>query len=250
MKQLKGMLISLTAGLFAIFFVSSACAGVVELENRLPSWGDYGSAAIEFTDVKVKARTKRGHGAKRKHGANTVLKARSTGRTELSLFAPEHGYFGDEFDGKFFLNAKIDANGDLLDGGTFGFYSNDPIFGSHDENTVKHHCNRRGKRCSKSQLVFGGDLVEFGWSGSLGVLEFITTNLQGWAMDEWNPGASPTSQEHIFMDIGAFDLKDVKNMKSFNVRADGFAVVPVPAAAFLFGSGLLALIGFARRKRV
>ena len=217
----------------------------------MPAWGDYGSAAIEFTDVKVKARTKKGHGAKRKHGAETVLTARSTGRTELSLYAPDYGYFSDEFDGKFFLDARIDSNGDIIDGGTFGFYSNDPIFGSDDENTVKHNCKRKSRHCSASQLVFGGDLVEFGfgWSGSQGILEFTTTNLSGWAMDEWNSNAAPNVQEHIYMDVGAFDLKDVRNMKSFNLRADGFAVVPVPTAAFLFGSGLLALIGFAKRKR-
>jgi hypothetical protein len=249
MKQLKGLLSLVTVGFIAVFFASSASAGVVELENRLPSWGDYGTPTIEFTDVKVKARTKKGHGAKRKHGAETVLEARSTGHTELSLFAPDNGYPGDAFDGEFFLDARLDADGNLLDGGTFGFYSNDPIFGSDDGNTVNYNCNKSGRHCSEGQLVFGGDLIEFGWSGSLGILEFITGNLQGWAMDEWYPGASPDSQEHIYMDVGAFSLKDVHNMMSFNLRADGFAVVPVPAAAWLFGGGLVALIGFARRKR-
>ena len=257
MKQLKGMLTSVTAGLIAIFFSWSACAEVIELDNRLPAWGDYGNPAIEFTDVKVKARTKKGRGAKRKHGADTVLTARSTDSTVLSLYAPGQGYFSDEFDGKFFLDTRIDSNGDLIDGGTFGFYSNDPIFGFDDENTVQNNCNlkskskskSKSKQCSTSQLVFGGDLIEFGWSGSQGILEFTTANLSGWAMDEWYPNASPNAQEHIYMDIGAFDLNDVNYMKSFNLSADGFAVVPVPAAAFLFGSGLLALIGFAKRKR-
>jgi len=47
-------------------------------------------------------------------------------------------------------------------------------------------------------------------------------------------------------DLGPF-LADGRNSQ-FYINQIGFSAVPVPAAAWLFGSGLIGLIGFARRK--
>ena len=51
---------------------------------------------------------------------------------------------------------------------------------------------------------------------------------------------------------GAFDsisfTHTSENWHGFTVGVAGVSAVPVPAAAWLFGSGLVALIGFARRK--
>ena len=43
--------------------------------------------------------------------------------------------------------------------------------------------------------------------------------------------------------------KDFNNFLAWAVRSGDVAVVPVPAAAWLFGSGLLGLVGVARRKK-
>lgn len=243
MKYLKSSLSTVVAGLIALaVIVPSSFAGVVPLENRLPAWGDYGSKTIDFTNVDVTYRNGR---TKKGRTDDTVFFGESTNSTVLSL---NDGTTSTVFDGDFIIDANISSKGVIREGSTFGFYSNDvSLFGSGNE--VDYGCNKQGKNCSNGTLVFGGDLIGFGWSGSLGILEFLTNNLQGWAMDMWNPGAGPTAQEHIYMDVGAFTLNDVSSVKAFDAVADGFAVVPVPAAAWLFGTGLLGLIGFARRKR-
>ncbi len=53
-------------------------------------------------------------------------------------------------------------------------------------------------------------------------------------------------------DDGAQDvlIKSYNNGYAWAVRPGDVAAVPVPAAVWLFGSGLAGLIGFARRKKV
>ena len=121
--------------------------------------------------------------------------------------------------------------------------------------TVNYSCTRisgsrlKGTVCETGVLVYGGDLLDFGWSGSEGILEFEIGNLAGWAWDQWeNPADQATRVEHIMLDIPSFDFNGAKRIGSFNTVASGFAVVPVPAAVWLFGSGLIGLISIARRK--
>lgn len=246
MKCLNRLLATTVAGLTAlVVVVPSALAGVVPLENRLPAWEDYGTKTVDFTNVDISytnGRTKKGN------TTDTVFFGESSNSTVLSLNSATDGYDNVVFDGDFIIDAQISSKGVLRDGSTFGFYSNDAMFGT--GNTTDYGCNKQGKNCSTGQLVFGGDLTAFGWSGSQGILEFVTDNLLGWAMDEWQPGEPfGFRSEHLYLDVGEFTLNDVSSVKSFNATADGFAVVPVPAAAWLFGTGLLGLIGFARSKR-
>ncbi|MGB5260006.1 MAG: SdrD B-like domain-containing protein [Gammaproteobacteria bacterium] len=55
-------------------------------------------------------------------------------------------------------------------------------------------------------------------------------------------GFIPTTPTSLFFDTG-------NNAAPITTADFGFQVVPVPAAAWLFGSGLLGLLGMARRKR-
>ena len=252
MQKQKRLLASVL-GVITLTMSSATFAGVVPLENRLAAWDDYGTATVNFTDIDVKytnGKTKRGV------TDDTVFFAQSSNTSQFELFAPTEGYgtgpndqfvpFGSGvgFDGALIIDAKISSRGILRSGSTFGIYSNDAMFGT--DYTTTYGCNKQGNACSEGQLVYGGDLTAFGWSGGQGLLEFEISNLAGWAHDQWG---TTGATEHIMLDVGGFTLNDVSSVKSFTATADGFAVVPVPAAAWLFGSGLLGLAGIARRKR-
>jgi len=49
-------------------------------------------------------------------------------------------------------------------------------------------------------------------------------------------------------DFNTLDLDGVDDLENKSLRFVGVNIVPVPAAVWLFGSGLLGLIGIARRK--
>lgn len=244
MKQQKQWLGSMMAGLIALAIIPGAAwAGTVPIDNRLPEWEDFGSKTVDFTDIAINytnGRTKRGV------TADTVFFAESTDTSLFSLNAPTDGIFDVPFEGgHLIIDANISSKGVLRAGSTFGIYSTDAMFGT--DYTTDFDCNKAGNNCSTGQLVYGGDLTAFGWSGTLGILEFEIGNLAGWAHDMLEP---TSVSEHIYLDLDPFDLNGVSSVKSFNAIADtGFAVVPVPAAVWLFGSGLLGLVGLARRKR-
>ena len=254
MQQRNRLLKSIALAAVVLAVNSAASAGSLPLENRLDTWADYGSSTVNFTNVDIKytnGKTKKGQ------TTDTVFFGASNTSSQFELYSPEQGYgtgtqtefvpFGSGlgFDGVLVIDARISSRGVLRAGSTFGIYSSDTtIFGSN--NTTSYNCNKAGTRCDSGQLVYGGDLTQFGWSGSAGILEFEIGNLDGWALDNWAPYAT---REHIYLDVGAFTLNDVSSVKSFTATADGFAVVPVPAAIWLFGSGLLGLAGMARRKR-
>lgn len=93
------------------------------------------------------------------------------------------------------------------------------------------------------------------------VLAAITANSGDWAMwgvgqgpvsgaDAWGTNVALTCPVTICLD-GAYSNSDFLNAGG-NVAAlsnvTGYSVVPVPAAVWLFGSGLLGLVGVARRR--
>ena len=249
------------AGVLASCAISStALAGKSPLseENRLPAWEDYGSKTVDFSDIAINyksGRVKRGSWEDTQFWGDSLgTKPDGTPSSTFALTSATDGYDNVAFEGRIIIDAKISSKGVLKKGAsTFGVWSNDPIFGT---NTVDYACSvvSGGKVketvCENGVLVYGGELVDFGWSGSQGILEFSIDNLAGWAWDQWeDPADQATRQEHILLDVGVFDLGGVSNVRTFNAVADGFAVVPVPAAVWLFGSGLLGLVGFARKKR-
>ena len=249
------------AGVFASLVISStALAAELPAENRLPFWGEAGSPTVSYTNIDINFKN-----GKKKKGItdDSVFFAESTDLSTFSLDGPGFPDFG--FDGYMAIDAKLSSRGRLRTGetdnrdkvSTFGIYStNTALFGTGNEAT--YNCNKGGSNCTTGQLVFGGDLASFGWSSAEGVLEFTTANLSGWAVDTWlanDPLANRV--EHLilytldeFGDRAGFDLGGVSSVKAFTATANGFAVVPVPAAVWLFGTGLIGLVGFARRKRV
>jgi len=50
-------------------------------------------------------------------------------------------------------------------------------------------------------------------------------------------------------EFGSFDCTTVANCAAATSHVSAYGVVPVPAAVWLFGSGLLGLVGIARRKK-
>ena len=252
-KQWQGAIV----GVLASFAVTSTALAVVPNENRLPDWGDYGAKTVDFSGIAINYKSGR---LRRGRWSEGVFFGDSQGDTswyegpplkpaKFSLNSLHDGFRDVKFDGDMIIDAKISGKGRLnVKRSSFGIYSNDAMF---DAPTVDYGCDRKGNGCRSGKLVYGGDLTEFGWSGSQGLLEFEIGNLQGWAWDQWESSARDGvySREHILLDVGVFDLNGVNRVRAFNAVADGFAVVPVPAAVWLFGSGLLGLVGFAKRKR-
>lgn len=247
-------------GVLASFAISSAAWAIVPNDNRLPAWEDYGSKTVDFTGVAINYQGGRYRRHKWSEGSffgdsSAQALDPDTGEyytpvSTFSLNSPFNGVNNVAFDGDMVIDAKINGKGRLRTSkSSFGIYSNDAMFGGP---VVEYGCDRKRRNCRSGVLVYGGDLTGFGWSGSQGLLEFEIGNLAGWAWDQWEVPAGrdgATSMEHIMLNVGQFDLGGVKRVRSFNALADGFAVVPVPAAVWLFGSGLLGLVGFARRKK-
>ena len=218
----------------AMTISSTVYAEVLPLENRLPAWEDYGMPTVDFTDINVFYKE-----GKSKWGKTSDSRffATSSRHSVFSLNNPGGGYDNEEFHGYMYIDAKINSVGELQKGSTFGIFSSDERFGAENKWDYTN--------------VYSGDLTSFGWSGTAGIIEFEIGNLEGWAMDTWLPG-EPFGQrsEHLMLNLDEFDLNDTNRWGLFTAKADGFAVVPVPAAVWLFGSGLIGLVGFARRKKV
>ena len=96
--------------------------------------------------------------------------------------------------------------------------------------------------------VFSGSINSIGWSESKARLEFGTSKFSGWACAQgWC-----TSAERLYFNMNSSTLgltSALNSGKNWSNTAKGTAVIPVPAAAWLFGSGLIGLMGVAKRKR-
>jgi hypothetical protein len=68
-------------------------------------------------------------------------------------------------------------------------------------------------------------------------------DLPGVAPGIWTPSEYILAWEDLHADIADGDFED------FVVMVESVQPVPIPGAAWLFGSGLLAIVGFARRRR-
>ena len=151
----------------------------------------------------------------------------SNGDSKFTLYDPN--FVPKTFTGRFVLGASITSNG-TFNGGGFSFLSNDPYFGFGN---------------SKWGNVFSGKLTDAGWSDSKNVLEFDSKNFSGWACDQ---GWCTEAERLWFTNVDGFTSKGwSKDWSDKNVN--GTAVIPVPAAVWLLGSGLLGLFGVAKRKK-
>ena len=151
----------------------------------------------------------------------------SKSSSTLTLYNPS--LVPKTFKGFFALVADITSNG-TFNGGTFGFFSNDSYFGF--QNSYGNWGN-----------VFSGKLTALGASSSKDVIEFASGSFSGWACDQ---GWCTDAERLWFTKVDGFpDWKKSWSDKNVN----GTAVIPVPAAVWLLGSGLLGLVGVAKRKK-
>ena len=161
----------------------------------------------------------------------------TTYNATTDLFAVDGSFASGTLDGAnianqtFFLNANISAGGVLNSGsltisGTSGIYN--------------------------SGTLLTGNLLQVGFSNATplsGLLEFLFTPTGGDLLAEYGGGNGG-----IILSASGYDGNSFNTDFSgapFNSFADTApVVVPVPAAVWLFGSGLLGLMGFIKRVRI
>ena len=99
-------------------------------------------------------------------------------------------------------------------------------------------------------------MYDFGTSGYFMLMSNIvsvpgTTTAYFWCLETSGCSGGPDLSEHIGHTISTGSIADqwVQYTDTDTVVFATVTAVPVPAAVWLFGSGLLGLVGFARRKR-
>jgi hypothetical protein len=214
--------------------ISSPAWSAISQENLLdPSYynGPAKAPRIDMTDIDL-----------RFNKGNGKFKGKSTHDTTFTLFALGDGAGAHPrtFTGRFELNASVNKNTGEFRSGDFTF----------TERRFDGHRNHD----HQSPLLFGGKLTSVGWSESEGFLEFGSGNFTGSLCQ--NAGWC-SKAERIWFNTESDDDGDhdglglVKNGKFTSFHGDDFtgtAVLPVPAAVWLLGSGLVGLLGFAKRK--
>ena len=128
--------------------------------------------------------------------------------------------------GKYKLRANFDAAGNFLDGTLLIKGKVETPFGK-----------------AKGTLMTA-TLDSFEFSGSL--LGFNTSDIVCNSVIEAWVGC--TTNESVYIDLVKSGFDPTK--KGFKSRGLSVATIPVPAAAWLFGSGLIALVGVARRRKL
>jgi len=98
---------------------------------------------------------------------------------------------------------------------------------------------------SNLRLFHGGTIFDVGSGAGAGFdaliplisdINSLTANQNGWAIDEFG-------NYELF-----YNTRGICDGCTMQVYLSGVSVVPVPAAVWLFGSGLIGLMGFARRR--
>lgn len=206
--------------LTTLFASTSLWADHASTVYRLPAWGDSGTETVEFNSVDVtykKGKTLKGY------PSDSYLTVESSESTVLSLKS-DNGLPGSGFfNGYILISATFNPKGTLSNfvPSTIAVYSNDSRFGTGNE--AEYNCNNSGKNCTTGQLIYGGDLTVFGFSGIDGIFEFMYTNLSGWATDNWNVNA--TDVVHVKINLSPFDIFHVKSNHPLTDVGEGFAVI-------------------------
>lgn len=148
----------------------------------------------------------------------------------------------------FTLSATLDSSGNVLSGSfrIDGFVRDstfpNPACGS------APYCEKYDGSDNPAGGLLSGNLEDFGWSlgtSSNGILEFTFGNASGVIADLGFHGGGMilTVSSSTLSNFGTQALTT-----SWTGSGFGDVFVPVPATVWLFGSGILALLGAARRK--
>jgi hypothetical protein len=148
----------------------------------------------------------------------------------------------------FSLNAQLDGSGNVLSGSfRIDGFVRDSTF-PNPACASAPYCEMYDGSDNPAGGLLSGNLEEFGWSlnsGSNGVLEFTFGGATGVIADLGYHGGGMilTVSSSTLTNFGTQALTT-----SWTGSGVGDVFVPVPAAVWLFGSGILALLGLARRK--
>lgn len=159
----------------------------------------------------------------------------------ISLMASTSHAATINFDFTGIVDASLDTQNKPGDQFLFGLAPTDTInvFGSYDDSGLT----------GGSGILTFADFTDF--TLNVGTETFLINANTQLALDNSNLTAlNYTSSDGVFVSINMNFVGDENTDGSgdFHGHWEDTAVVPVPAAVWLFGSGLIALFGFARRK--
>lgn len=211
--------VRMLVAIFAVFIVGAGPAWSAPAENLMPTSyytnNPFPDSAFFFiNDAKVTF--------------NKTSRSFTASSKDVTLFDPEHHLvpLRNEF---FSMQATTNSSGSSATGHF--------VFGS---------SGGGGGYGLGPGILFQGSITDVGWSNSLGFLEFAISNFSGKLCDL---GWCSTGERLWFDTRGKLGIVDKNGRyQSFSRTMDGIAIVPVPAAAWLLGSGLLTLVTIARRK--
>ena len=243
-KNKSGKVLTMLASAFVLLGVSAnAWSSSISSESPLdPSYYAVPNAPrVDMTNIKLNYFSGgKSHHGNSHHGdshRDSLFFGRSQSSSAFTLVKPDFSTatFGNAIFG---FAATLSSHGTSK--GIFTIRSSDPMFGFGQKCFFGHCTGKVGN-------VFSGKITDVGWSESKALLEFSTTGFSGWACDQgWC-----TSSERLYFNMNSGKLglaSAIKKGKDWSNTAHGTAVIPVPAAAWLFGSGLVGLVGVARRK--
>ena len=160
----------------------------------------------------------------------------SKASSTFTLYKPDTT--STSFKGIFGVAANVNDKGNLQGSHNgFTFLSNDSMFGFGKDSQGN---NKWGN-------VFSGKLTDLGWSATGDRVEFNTAHFSGWACDQgWC-----TQAERLWFDgvNGLPNSKTPWKNSWSDTSTYGTAVIPVPAAVWLLGSGLIGLLAAGKRKK-
>lgn len=154
----------------------------------------------------------------------------------------------------FSLYAKLDTtNGNVLEGA----FRIDGVVRTFTTNPVTAGCGTNNYNCVlhdgslDNGGLLSGSLIQFGWDGfnaTNGILEFKFGNADGMIPLDGGYTAGGMKLYPTGVTGVNFETGNILTTSWSATTGFGDVFVPIPAAVWLFGSGMVALLGVARRK--
>ena len=167
--------------------------------------------------------------------ASFLLTSANTPGNFIFQYDPSSAY---NVTGTYSLNASYNAAG-VFTGGSLAI-----------NGTLPGYDGPGAAPSATSQNLFSANLVSFGYDsvpGPLVALGFKTENFSGWAT-QFSDGSAESAYLYNFNVLGLMSMFTNPKFKHITFQGSAMTTVPIPAAVWLFGSGL-ALISCVRRKK-